>query len=309
MAENETEQTAEQAEGTQEVQEQEVQNTDTTGTETKETETKEETKEKPKETIIEKIGSMVQHAKEVLSGNSDADMTDVPDEFTKVARALNWSDEDTKKFTEDYTNEQLLEMIPSLTGADTAKVDENAKTSDTTKSDSEKKVEDSQEDEGRQELLDRITELEKAQGIRDERSEKEKFEGFANKASDLFDKASEEFEVFGKTDSLPAFPDGQIIPTSPQMKARVEVWDVANQLKQAGMSDDQALEISLNAYKGQHLAVETKRNVIKELKKNEQRLGGKRTSHETVVGGDGKELSGPEVIKEVARRHGMEMRD
>ena len=115
--------------------------------------------------------------------------------------------------------------------------------------------------------------------------------------------------MFGKTDDLPKFPDGRLIPTSPQMQARLEVYGTAQQLKEAGMPGDEALELSLNAYKGANLAVETKRNVIKGLKKNEQMLGGRRSSHEGVAEGGGKDLSGAEVIQEVARRHGHEIHD
>lgn len=263
-------------------------------------------KAEPKRSIVDRIGDMISGAKKAREEAEAGD--DIPDDFTEAANKMGWSTDQIIEFASDYTDEQLKEMIPSLTGADAAQADDPAKAPATPESEPKPKVEDSQDDDRLTQALDRIAELEKAQGIQKERSAEEELQGFVNKASDLFDKVSEEFEVFGKTDNLPTFPDGRIIPTSPQMKARNEVWGMAMQLKEAGMPNDQALEVSLNAYKGQHLATQTKRNVIKELKKNEQRLGGKRTSHET-SNGNGEPLSGPDLIQEVARRHGFEMPD
>jgi hypothetical protein len=278
---------------------------------------------KPNKSIVDRIGDMISKAKSAVVGNSDDDGDhddDIPDDFTSAMQAAGYDDESIIAFAatgnngKPYSNKELLEMIPSLVKADSAEADDPAeKTKDAAPDgdavqNDEEEDEDSQEDEKLKQLHDRIAELEKAQGIRDERSKQEELESFAGKASDLFDKASEEFEVFGKTDSLPTFPNGQLIPTSPQMKARNEVWNLANSLKEAGMGDDEALSVSLNAYKGRHLATQTKRNVIKDLKKNERRLGGKRISHE-IANNSGKKLSGPDLIQEVARRHGHEIPD
>lgn len=325
MAEQETEnQTTEQVEGTQEAQKTEIQDVQTE--QISQTEQTEQTEEESKKSIVGKIGDMLSAAKErITGGNNDEQGDEIPDEFTEAARKMNWSDEDTMSFAaglqknekgewieveggKPLSNEVLLEMIPSLTGADAAKADETAGTTEIQEETVEKKVEDSQEGEELKQALTRIAALEEKQGISEKESAEEEQASFVNKASDLFDKVSEEFEVFGKTDDLLKFPhNGQIIPTSPQMKARNEVWDIAHQLKEAGMPGDKALEFSLNAYKGAHLAIETKRNVIKDLKTREQKLGGKRVSHEVVDGNHGKELSGPEVIAEVARRHGVEI--
>ena len=264
----------------------------------------------PKASIVDKIGDMISRAKNAITGGGDDAGTDIPDEFTTAMKGAGYSDEDITTFAADYSDDELKEMIPGLAPADPAKAEEPA--SDDAKAPDpaapEAKVEDSQEGEELRQALARIDALEKAQGVVNKKSAEEQLTSFVNKASELFDKTSEEFEVFGKTEELPRFPDGRIVPTSPQMKARYEVWDIAHQLKQAGMPGDKALEFSLNAYKGSHLATEIGRKTIRDLKLREQKLGGKRTSHE-VAGGGGVALSGPDVVAEVARRHGIEISD
>jgi len=242
---------------------------------------------------------------------------EIPNEFTEAARQMNVSDEDTEHFAagfqknekgewvdvgaDPFTNEQLLEMIPSLTGADAAKAEETAETAEKTSEAAEEKVEDSQDGEALKAALDRIAALEEKQGISETESKETEKANFDQRASDLFDEASKDFEVFGKTEDLPKFPDGRLIPTSPQMQARLEVYGMAQQLKEAGMSGADALKFSMNAYKGANLEVETQRNVIKGLKKREQTLGGKRVSHKATEAAD---LTGPETIAAVRREHG-----
>lgn len=301
MTENETEQTEEiqKAEETQEAQAEKTEQTE----QAEETKT-EETKPETKESFVDRWKDII---KDRLSGgNEDEDTGDeIPDEFTEAARKMNWSDEDTEAFAADFTDEQLKEMIPSLLGEDTAKADETSDKTEETKSETKLEVDtNSQEDDKLKPLLDRIAELEKTQGISAEKSKEEEQASFVKRASDLFDEASKEFEIFGKTDDLPKFPDGRFIPTSPQMKARLDVYSTAEQLKEAGMPGDKALELSMNAYKGANLSVETKRNVIKDLKKREQTLGGKRVSHEVAETGN---LTGPQILQAVAKKHGVEL--
>lgn len=249
-----------------------------------------------KETVIEKIGSKI---KDFFQGNEEDTGDDIPDDFTFAAQEMGWTDDDIVDFAEKYSDEELVEMIPDLN----VETSEKSEVNTGLEQEEEEKVEDSQEDEKIQKLLDRIDALEKAQGVVTEDKEQQEQAGFAQKASQLFDDVSKEFEVFGKTDELPKFPDGRLVPNSPQLKARTEVWDVAMSLKQTGMNFDKALEVSLDAYKGKNLANEVKRSVIKGLKKNETRLSGKHTSHESHKISD----YGPDVIKEVARRAGRDI--
>lgn len=307
----ETEQTTEQVEETQEVQAEETQEV-----QTEKTEETQETKE-------ESGGSLVARVKALFAGEHTAKEEQgqiIPDEFTAAARQLNQSDEDTVAFASGqrkndkgewvksdddvpFTNEQLKEMIPSLLGEDSAKADETSDKALETKSETkEEEVEVSQDGEALKAALDRIAALEEKQGISETESKETEKVNFNQRASDLFDKASEEFEVFGKTDNLPKFPhNGEFVPNSPQMKARLEVFGNAERLKEAGMSGAKALEFSLNAYKGANLKVETQRNVIKELKKREQMLGGKRVSHEAT---EATNLTGADTVAAVKREWG-----
>ena len=258
--------------------------------------------EKPesKESVISKIGGMV---KNFVSGDSEVDETKgkiIPEEFTEAATKAGWTEDDITEFTSDYTDEELKEMIPSLIVEDSKELENPA---DKIPEKVEKKVEDSQEDEKTQKLLERIEALEKTQGKSQEETEQQKLKGLVHQASQMFDETSKEFEVFGKTEELPTFPDGRIVSTSPQMKARNEVWDLAFTLHKSGMDFDSAMSVSLNAYKGKNLAKDVKRSIIKDLKQHEKKLSGKHTSHESTSTVE----YGPDVIREVARRAGRDI--
>ena len=253
-------------------------------------ETQEDTKASFLETIKEKIKSFTSNDEEVTE-------VVVPDDFSKAALNAGWSSEDIDSFAKDYTEDQLREMIPTLNGEDSEQSEE---TLDTPKEETtETKDEDSQEDEKTKKLLARIEALEKAQSETSEEAERKELYGLIQKASQAFDALSDELEVFGKTEDLPRFPDGKFIRTSPQMKARIEVFDLARTLKGTGMDFDTALSVSLNAFKGKNLESDVKRNLIKDLKKKEKRLSGKRTSHDSGT----KEMTGPEVIRAVLAKH------
>jgi hypothetical protein len=116
----------------------------------------------------------------------------------------------------------------------------------------------------------------------------------------MFDDTSKEFEVFGVTEKLPKFPDGRLVPNSPQMKARQEVWDTGIKLYQSGVDFDTAMSISLNAYKGANLGKQIERNVIKDLKNREKKLSGKRVNHEATKVVE----STPELIKKLLEERG-----
>lgn len=259
----------------------------------------EEVKDEPetRESVITKIQKKINNF--FNPQESDEKGSDIPDEFVVAARKLNWSDEDIATFAADYEDKQLLEMIPDLAGERAEESVDSPKPEE-----EEKKGEDSQDDEKIQKLLDRIAALEKAQEEGKKQDEQaQEFES-VRRASQLFDEASKEFEIFGKTDELPKFPDGRLVPNSPQLKARNEVWGVAQSLRSSGMSEEKAFDVAMNAFKGKNLAAKVKEKVIKGLKKNETKLSGKRVSHESQQ----VEMNGPDVIREVARRHGQTIR-
>lgn len=267
----------------------------------------EEKKEEPesKESVLKRIkDKIVAYTTGKEKEEEDTQTVTVPEDFSKAAAVLGWSETDVQDFAKDYTEAELKEMIPALLGEDSEKSETSSGTEkETSKETKVKKEEDSQEDERIKKLLDRIEALEKAQGESQEERQEQEIVDSARRASRVFDDTSKDFEVFGKTDELPKFPDGRLIPTSPQMKARNEVWNLAMQLNGKGMDFDNALSVSLNAYKGKNLSQVVKRNVIKDLKKNEQRLSGKRTSHESQA----QITNGADIIRAVARKHGRDI--
>jgi len=259
----------------------------------------------PKEEAIKVIDEKIKEFKAEETGVNEE--VDIPQTFLDAASKMGWTEDEVMDFVgtteRNYTDEELIEMIPMFIGEEPVKEQEKPSDKVAEPKTKETKVEDSQEDEKTKKLLDRIEALEKAQGKSQEDTETKKLQGLIHQASQTFDDKSKEFEIFGKTEELPKFPDGRIVPNSPQMKARNEVFDLAYLLYDKGVAFDKAMETSLNAYKGKNLSNDVKRNIIKDLKKNEKRLSGKHTSHESnpVL------TSGAEVIREVARRHGREI--
>ena len=259
----------------------------------------------PKEEVVQEIDNKIKEFKE--EKDSVSEEIEIPQNFFDAASKMGWTDDEVMDFvgTEErnYTDEELIEMIPMLIGEEP--VGEQTKPSDKAAEPETKetKVKDSQEDENTKKLLDRIEALERAQGKSQEDTEAKKLDSIIHQASQTFDEKSKEFAIFGKTEELPKFPDGRVVPNSPQMKARNEVFDLAYVLYDKGIAFDKAMETSLNAYKGKNLSNDVKRSIIKDLKRNEKRLSGKHTSHESnpVL------TSGAEVIREVARRAGRDI--
>jgi len=254
-----------------------------------------------KESVISKIGSKI---KQFVTGEDTSQGETIPDEFSEAAKAAGWTDDDIVDFASEYSDEELKEMITALKGED-AEIESDVISDKAVKPETPDKPDtNSQEDEALQKALARIEALEKAQAKTSEVNEHEEFQGRIQSASELFDKLGEkEMPVLGKTAEIPRFPDGRIIPTSPVMKARSEIFNLAEILYGKGMDFDDAMSISLNTYKGKNLTADVKREFIKDLKKHESKLGGKRTTHEST----NVALSGPEVIREVARRAGKEI--
>ncbi|HEC66926.1 MAG TPA: hypothetical protein ENI23_16750, partial [bacterium] len=240
-------------------------------------ETKEVSDEEAKKSTISKIGDMVKNFVSSTPGVENEEEGElIPDDFSTAATNAGWTDKDITEFSEEYSNEELLEMIPTLKGEDSVETEQTSDKTETKSETKETKVEDSQEDEEKKKLLDRIDALEERQGKADKQTEQQKLSELDKRASQMFDKTSKEFKVFGKTETLPVFPagpnKGQLIPTSPAMKARIEVWGLAYDLhKKAGMDFDNAMSVSLNAYKGKNLAKDVERNLIKDLKSREKK--------------------------------------
>lgn len=269
-------------------------------------EVKKETEEK--EGILTKI-------KNIISGKSSDENiigeAEVPDEFVEAYKAAGYTEDDLAEMLIDdkgerlYTDEELIEMIPYLS-EDLSESVESEKSEETKTDDkqTEKKSEDKvdEKDEVIKKLTERISKLEKADEKNAEKDEQELITELFDNATQVMDELSntDEFEVLGKFDKLPRFPDGRLIPTSPQVKARVEIWDTALKLYNSGVDFDKAMEVSTNAYKGKNLSTTVHRKMVKDLRKSEKKISPKRTSHESANAN----LTGVEIIGALQKKHG-----
>ena len=226
---------------------------------------------------------------------SDLAGTDIPDAFSNAAEAAGMSSTDIVSMANKHTNEQLIEMIPTLKAALEKTDDDNSDDKDTKQDDKTTKDDDNKGIDPK--VIESITEkiskqLEEKFGTTLEKIEK--FEAhqeeqsnnqMVDTASKLFDEASKESPVFGKTDELSRFPSGrlkgQLIPTSPEMKARNEVLSYADAFMSKGANIDNAMANALATYKGLHLEKESQRKAVRDLKKHETKLSGARVAKET----------------------------
>lgn len=284
-----------------------------------------ETSEK-KPTIFETIKNIIRRKPDDGTADADddsdggggtddgADSTsvgkDIPAQFTEAAIAAGMNAEQISEFASDYNDAELLEQIPTLKAQVSENSDESEQlskkeTGDTENKDDSKSTDDAKDEEIRL-LKERLDKVEKGQLQNSENEVQNQLVSRATAANKRMDELSKEFEIFGMYKTLPRFPHNKaIIPTSPQAKARNEVWGLADDLHiKAGMDFDMALNISLDAFKGKHLTADVKRNLVKDLKRNEKQLSAKRSSHEAVK----TDLTGPELIREVGRTHGLEIR-
>ena len=228
---------------------------------------------------------------------SDLAGTDIPDVFSEAAEAMGMTPSEIIKHADTHTDEELIEeagaIMQKLKELDeaAAEVDDKVtKQDDKTDKDADNKDIDP-------ELVKSITEKISKQ-LEEKFSttleEINKFKAYQENqldiqnvkaASKFFDEASKEFPVFGKTDELPKFPSGrlagQLIPTSPAMKARLEVLRYADSFIQSGSDRDTALANGYATYKGLHLEKELERKQVRDLKSHETKLSGARTGRET----------------------------
>lgn len=214
---------------------------------------------------------------------------DIPDAFSDAAEAAGMSPSDIVNFADKHTDEQLMEMIPILK-ASLEELDDN-ENKDTKQDDKTDKDDDNKDIDP--ELVEKISkQLEEKFGATLEdinkfkaNQEEQQQEQTVKTADKLFDEASKEFPIFGKTDELSRFPsgrlEGQLIPTSPEMKARLEVLRYADAFMGKGANIDNAMANALATYKGLHLEKESQRKAVRDLKNHETNLSGARVGKET----------------------------
>lgn len=233
--------------------------------------------------------------KDKLGLGSDEGITEtqeeVPTEFVDAAIDALWLDEDILSFVKGKTKEELLELVPYITKE---KVQTETETGKDTKEDTEKQPDEVDV------LLDKLLSHPKLQeklgeklGLTKVQNLVEKLETEKNQtdavkllatADKMMDEYGKEFKELGLKKDMPLFPagpmKGQPIPTSPQFKARAELYGFAVPFMQAGQSIEEAMSNANFAYRGKYMKENVERDLIKDLKKHETKLSGPRTAKE-----------------------------
>ena len=262
-------------------------------------------------------GDVVAKIKREVLGEPDPDAkeedgTDIPDSFTNACLEQGWTEDEIKEFASDLDDAALLSLIPEI--LDTEKQGKSEPDKDQAKQEVKAKATDdtAKKEPTNEELTivkKELAEIKEMIGKADkERSVKEEAV-LVDTVNQVFDEASKEFEIFGKTDELLKFPagpkKGQFVPTSPAMVARKSVWEKAFPFIQSGIPAKDAMDIALTWYKGAHLEKDVQRNLIKDLKKHEKKLSAKRSGKETVKTFESEEERQAEVVREAARKAGI----
>ncbi len=258
--------------------------------------------------MLEKVsgGKKVEPEEEGVVEEKEGEL--ISEKFIAAASELGWDDEDITEFAADYTDKELDEMIPFLS------VEEPQQDKDSVKADEKVSQEDKPDKEESKELKamrQELADLRKEFGaVKEDKAVKEQVD-LGRRVNDIFDRAGEKFKVFGLTEELPTFPagprKGEVIPTAPAFKARNEVYDIADKLMQAGSSVEDAMNDALDWYKGKNLEKEVKRSLVKDLKRNEKKLSAKRMGKETVKVYEDEDERKADVVREAARKKGIEL--
>lgn len=266
---------------------------------------------------------------EYESKSDDASLsdTDIPDDFSTAAESLGWTGDDIIEFASKgnsgkaYTNEELKTMVPEML----SKLEESEKEPKEEREDDDKKLEKKvklEDSDEQKELREQIKkEIMEDLGIDDLKEEigkvKEDRESQnqsirIDRANKLFDEASKTFEVFGLTKDLPKYPagtnKGDFILSSPAFQARAEVFNDAEIfIEHQGLGLDEAMAKALSTYKGKHLESNTKRKLVKDLKKHEKHLSGARTSKDVKKTHGSEREEDIDYIKNLQRASGQDV--
>ena len=241
------------------------------------------------------------------------DGKDIPDAFTNACLEQGWTEDEIKEFASDLDDAALLSLIPELLSKE-EKQEKSEPDKGQAKQEAKAKAADgtAKEEPTNEELAivrKELAEIKKQIGDASKERDAKDDEAMIQTVNQVFDEVSKEFEIFGKTEELQIYPagpkKGQLVPISPAMVARTEVWDKAVPFIQSGILVKDAMEIALTWYKGAHLEKDVQRNMIKDLKKHEKKLSAKRSGKETVKVYDSEEDRQAEVVREGARKAGI----
>ncbi len=272
----------------------------------------------PSDSILKKIANglkgMVGKDDEDAETATEAEKEDgasgdtIPDAFVNAARETGWDDKQIAEFASDYSDEELVEMIPFL-----AVEEEGIEEVEVGDVEPEQEETPTEKTEREQELEARIAELEKKLQIDEQSAQVRQVKEQIAKIDKVFDKLGEEMEVFGKTSDLPRFPEGtpkagQYIPSHPAVKARQQVWSDAVRFHKLGDSWDDAIDSAVALYKGRHLEAQIQNKLVRQLKRSEKRLSARRSAPKaTEKVYDSEEDRRIAVVRAAARNAGFEL--
>ena len=257
----------------------------------------------------------------ILEKADDEEGKDIPDEFTNACLEQGWTKEDIIDFATGLEDKELLALLPEMfeniedkkDGKDDKQDDSAKKGADKgTKKAADKAAKAGMDNEEIALLKKEINALKEKLAEGDELKAVQEHTAILQAIDEAFDEASEDFEIFGKTDELLKFPagpkKGQYVPTTEAYKARQEVYTKALPFIKEGIPVKDSMEIALTWYKGKNLERDVKRNVIKDLKKHEQKLSAKRSGKETVKVYENEDDRKADVVREAARKAGVKGR-
>jgi uncharacterized protein YeeX (DUF496 family) len=244
----------------------------------------------------------------------------IPDEFSDLALKLMAqgkvfaSADEIETFATDYSDEQLLEMIPHLKeqlkeeaaaakkppAKPAAKVEKPTAPDLTGVDDAKLKA---IREEIRKEFREELDSLKQSLSTVQEDTAVKELIHYENMANDFFDRMDS--EQIGKTAELPKYPSGQYVQTDPRFKARSQIYDMAMLLRGNGQSFDKALMNAAAWFRGLNLEAETERKVIKKVRDNQKRLSPERYNVVTQPVYESEEDRRAAVVREAAEAAGL----
>ncbi len=129
-----------------------------------------------------------------------------------------------------------------------------------------------------------------------------------DEADEFFDKLSEDFPEFEKTDGLPKDAKGEYLRSYPAVERRQELWGVAHAFKSAGMSFRDSLKAAEQWYKGGNTQ-RVEESLVKKLKNREKKLTPKKQGKATVKKYASEEERKADVVKDAMIKANLSVDD
>lgn len=214
---------------------------------------------------------------------------EVPSEFLEWAKGDGWTEKDIEEFAADKTDDELKELLTSMEEeVEEEEVEDIAEEQEKEEKDGDlEALKSSMKEELLKEVLQELgPKFESLDDFRAETDRRSKLNMFET-ANEIMDGAGKDIPALGSFEEMPRFTTGtrkgELIPNSPQFKARAEVFQLAHDLVQVGRAKNisEGMKDALNWYKGTYGQKEMERKVIRNLKAQEKKLSGARTGKET----------------------------